>query len=312
VGAAARSRVLRRPAVKLGVIPRCEKAVSTDPRWVGDFVRMLESEGVESVWMPEHVIMAEDYEPLYGYSEDGRAPVTPDTQMPDPLHWLSFAAAWTRTLRLGTGVLIGPQHSAAILAKRLATLDALSGGRLEAGIGIGWQKEEYHAVGVPYSQRGRRLDELLDAMRALWRDDPATFRGDFVSFERVFCDTKPAQSGGVPLLIGGSSEAAARRAGLRGDGFFPYVISPDELAARMETVRTAARDAGRTLPENFSVTVWPWSYDNGGTFDLGLIEAYRDVGVGRLIVAGFEAGGRDLETIRRFIRDYRERVIARL
>ena len=202
-----------------GIIPLCERAFTTDPKWVGEFVTMLESEDVESVWMPEHVVMAEDYGPLYEYSEDGRAPVAPTTMMPDPLHWLTFAAALTQKLVIGTGVLIGPQHSAAVLAKRLSTLDALSAGRLKVGIGIGWQKEEYEAVGVPYRQRGKRLDEALDAMRILWRDDPATYHGEFIDFEKVHCDTKPVQVGGVPFYIGGSSEAAAKRAGQRGDGF---------------------------------------------------------------------------------------------
>ncbi len=298
--------------MKLGVIPLCDKSVTTNPNWARAFVQMLEQQGVESVWMPEHVVMAENYEPLYDYSEDGRAPVLPTTQMPDPLHWLSFAAAWTDTLRLGTGVLIGPQHSAAVLAKRLATLDALSGGRLEAGIGIGWQKEEYEAVGVPYQHRGKRLDELLDAMRTLWRDDPATYQGEFVRFERVFCDTKPAQVEGVPLLIGGSSEAAARRAGLRGNGFFPYVISPEALAARVDTIRRTASEAGRALPADFPITIWPWSFDNKGTFDLGLVKAYRDVGVSRVVVASFEAGGAQLEDIRRLVGDYQDRILGQL
>lgn len=298
--------------MKLGVIPLCEKNVTCDPRWVAGFTRVLEDEGVESVWMPEHVIMAQDYEPLYEYSEDGRAPVADSTMMPDPLHWLTFAAAHSERLRLGTGVLIGPQHSAAVLAKRLATIDQLSGGRVEVGIGIGWQKEEYHAVGVPYRQRGRRLDELLDAMRALWRDDPASFDGEFVQFQRVFCDTKPLQAGGIPLLIGGSSEAAARRAGMRGDGFFPYVISPDDVAARMTTARATAADAGRTLPAGFAATVWPWSYDHAGTFDLELIRAYRDAGVERLIVAAFEGGDTSLDGIRRFVAEYQDRVISAL
>jgi probable F420-dependent oxidoreductase len=295
--------------MKLGVIPICDKAVTTDPAWVRPFVQMLEQSGVESVWMPEHVVMAETYEPLYDYSDDGMAPVAPDTQMPDPLHWLSFAAAWTETLRLGTGVLIGPQHSAAVLAKRLATLDALSSGRLQVGIGIGWQKEEYAAVGVPYERRGQRLDELLDAMRVLWRDDPASFSGDFINFERVFCDTKPAQGDGVPLYIGGSSEAAARRAGLRGDGFFPYVISPEDLAARMETLRATAAQGGRELPGDYQVTIWPWSFDNGGSFDTGLARAYRDAGANRLVVASFEAPAQGIEDIRAFLLDYQERVL---
>lgn len=298
--------------MKLGVIPLCERSIVTDPVWTRHFVQMLESEDVESVWMPEHVIMAENYEPLYDYSEDGRAPIAPTTVMPDPLHWLSFAAAWTEHLRIGTGVLIGPQHSAAILAKRLATLDAMSGGRLEAGIGIGWQKEEYEAVGVPYSDRGQRFDELIDAMRALWRDDPATFHGNFIHFDQVYCDTKPAQPGGVPILVGGSSEAAARRAGQRGDGFFPYVISPETLAARMETARTAAVHAGHPLTDDFSLTVWPASYQSDGTFDLALARAYRDVGVTRFILAAFEAADQSLDQIQRLILDYQDRILGQL
>ena len=294
-----------------GVIPLCAKPFITDAHWVRRFLEMLEEEGAESVWMPEHVVMAQDYEPLYEYSADGRAPVAADTVMPDPLEWLSFAAACTERLRLATGVLIGPQHSAAMLAKRLATLDALSGGRLQVGIGIGWQREEYAALGVPYSARGRRLDECIDAMRVLWREAPASFTGEFVRFERVFCDTRPVQPRGVPLYIGGSSEAAARRAGLRGDGFFPYVISPEDLAARLATVRGAAREAGRTL-ENFSVTVWPASFRPGATFDIGLARAFRDAGADRLLIAGYEAGANTPEALRGLVAGFRDRIAGAL
>ena len=135
--------------MKLGYLPPMAKGVTTDPGYVIPLVEMLEEAGVESVWTVEHVIVASDYEPLYPYSEDGRMPAGPDTQMPDPLEWLAFAAARTDRLRLGTSVLIASQHSAVILAKRVATLDALSGGRLTLGVGIGWQKEEYEAIGVP-------------------------------------------------------------------------------------------------------------------------------------------------------------------
>lgn len=297
--------------MKLGVIPLCEKAYTTNPHWVAEFVRVLEEEGAESVWMPEHVIMAENYEPLYEYSEDGTAPVAPTTMMPDPLQWLNFAAAHTDTLQLGTGVLIGPQHSAAILAKRLSTLDALSEGRLEVGIGIGWQKEEYEAIGVPYSQRGKRLDEMLDVMRTLWRDDPATFHGEFTRFDKVYCDTKPTSPGGIPFLIGGSSEAAAKRAGLRGDGFFPYTISPEDLTKRMETVKATAKENGRN-PDELSLTIWPHSYKAGGTFDFELIKQYADIGTDRLIVAAFEAGDDSMDGMRRFLADYQDKIIQKL
>ena len=114
------------------------------------------------------------------------------------------------------------------------------------------------------------------------------------------------------MFIGGSSEAAARRAGLRGDGFFPYVISPEELAARLETVRETAAASGRDLPDDFSVTVWPWSYDNAGTFDLELAKAYRDVGVERFVVAAFESGGGTIEEIHRFVGEYQDRILGQL
>lgn len=293
----------------IGVIPLCERGIITDPVWTRDFLRMLEEECVESVWMPEHVVMAQDYEPRYEYSADGRAPVAPTTVMPDPLQWLGFAAALTERLKLCTGVLIGPQHSAAILAKRLATLDALSQGRVAAGIGIGWQKEEYEAVGVPYEQRGRRLDELLDAMRALWRDDPASFRGEFVCFEKVFCDTKPHRPTGIPLLIGGSSEAAARRAGLRGDGYYPYTISPERLAERVAQMQEVARTAGRD-PSTLPVTIWAASYRADGNCDAALLRDFAQAGASRFLFAAHEAPDRSLAGIRSFIGEFRERLAA--
>lgn len=297
--------------MKLGVIPLCERDVTTDPRWVAAFMRLLEDEDVESVWMPEHVVMAVDYEPLYEYTEDGRAPIGATTMMPDPLHWLTFAAAHSERVRLGTGVLIGPQHSAAMLAKRLATLDALAAGRLEVGIGIGWQKEEYQAVGVPYERRGARLDETIDAMRLLWRGKPVTYRGEFIDFAQVVCDTLPAQQGGVPLLIGGSSEAAARRAGLRGDGFFPYTIAPVDAAQRFQLAQATAREHGRAV-DALTLTLWPHSYRAGGTFDLALARDYAAAGADRLIVAAFEAGDTSLPGIRALLRRYQDEIIAKL
>lgn len=297
--------------MKFGLIPECDRRVTNDPNWVRALMATLESEGVESVWMPEHVVMAEEYEPLYEYSEDGRAPVAPTTMMPDPIEWLTFAAAVSERVLLGTSVLIGPQHSAAVLAKRTATLDALSGGRLQIGIGIGWQKEEYQAVGVPYRQRGQRLDETLDAMRILWQDDPASFKGDFIHFDRVHCDTKPAQKGGIPFHIGGSSEPAARRAGLRGNGFYPYVISPDDLALRMETVRSTAKAAGRSL-EGFEVTVWPSSWRPGAALDLPLARAFQEAGATRLVFSAQECGSSALPDLTNFIARYRDDVVAAL
>jgi alkanesulfonate monooxygenase SsuD/methylene tetrahydromethanopterin reductase-like flavin-dependent oxidoreductase (luciferase family) len=129
--------------VHLGVAPLFQKGFTSNPGWTRAFRAMVERAGVESVWIVEHPIIAEDYKPLYSYAEDGRAPVYPDTEMCDPLEWLAFAAGVTDRVKLGTGVLLLLHHSLAIFAIRLATLDALSGGRVLLGMGMGWQREEY-------------------------------------------------------------------------------------------------------------------------------------------------------------------------
>lgn len=298
--------------MKLGILPTFDRRSTLDPDFVTTFARMAEDAGCDSIWAVEHVVVAESYEPLYPYSPDGRMPTGPDTVMPDPLEWLAYVAAVTSRLELGTSVVVASEHSAAILAKRVATLDALSRGRVLLGVGIGWQKEEYEAIGVPYRDRGRRLDETIEAMRALWGPGPATYRGRHVRFENVSCDAKPARAGGVPILIGGSSPAAARRAGRLGDGFYPYVISPEDLAARMAELRSAAREAGRD-PDAIELTVWPGSFAFDRTFDLDLVRRYRDCGnLCRLVVSAMEAGGTGIDDFRRLVGDYREKVIEKL
>lgn len=297
--------------MKLGYLPPMTRGYTTDPNYVIPLVEMLEEVGVESVWAVEHVIMADDYEPLYPYSADGRAPTAPDTLMPDPLEWLSFVAARTQTLRLGTSVMIASQHNSVVLAKRVATLDALSAGRVRLGVGIGWQREEYEAVGVPYRDRGRRLDECIDSMRVLWKEGSASFEGKHFNFDNVHLDTKPAHPGGVPILIGGSSDHAARRAGLRGDGFYPYVISPADYAARIETMRAAAREAGRDA-DRIELSVWPGSYDFTRTFDLDLVREYKDIGVDRVVVSTVESQSLDIGVQRDFLRRYQDEIVAKL
>ena len=185
--------------------------------------------------------MADDYEARYPYSADGRMPSAPGTTpMPDPLELLAFAAAVTDRLMLGTCVVVAPLHSPAVLAKRAATVDVLSGGRLILGLGIGWQREEYAAVGAPFTERGPRLEESVAAMRALWAGGPATYHGRYVSFERVHLTPAPTR-GAVPILLGGNSAPAVRRAGRLAEGWFPYTLGPAELAERADLLRAAAR-----------------------------------------------------------------------
>ena len=297
--------------MKFEIIPLMQKGFTTNPAWARPFLKMIEEAGVESVWTVEHPVMAEDYEPLYSYSEDGRPPILPDTEMCDPLEWLAFAAGMTEKVNLGTGVLLLPLHAPIILAKRVATLDALSGGRVRLGVGIGWQREEYLSVGIPYEERGRRLDDGIPALRALWTESPATYHGKFYDFTRVHSDPKPAQSVGVPILIGGSTDVAARRAGRLGDGFFPHAISPEEFAKRIETMHSAAKEAGRD-PAKIELTFSASSWKFGASLDLGIMKAYADLGVSRLICVAHEAMSTEIKDIERFVKKCRDDIIARL
>ena len=298
--------------MKLGILPFFDKERGTNGPFTRAFLRMAEGAGVESVWTVEHPIIAEDYEPLYSYSEDGRAPFQQGvTEMCDPLEWLAFAAAVTETMKLGTGVLLLPLHAPIVLAKRVATLDALSGGRVLLGVGMGWQKEEYQTIGVPYEERGPRLDEGIAAVRALWTQSPASHHGRFYHFDRVHSDPKPALPGGVPILIGGSTDFAARRAGRIGDGFYPHAISPDDLARRIETMRAAAIEAGRN-PDDIEITVSPTSWRWGASSDIGVLRAYAASGVKRFVVVAQEAMSTELPAIEAFIRKLREEILPRL
>jgi probable F420-dependent oxidoreductase len=148
---------------------------------------------------------------VYPYAPGGRLPGGPSTKFPDPLIWLTWVAAATTRLRFMTAVMILPQRNPLVLAKEVATLDYLSGGRIELGIGVGWLKEEFEALGIPFERRGKRADEYVAAMRALWAGDGASFAGEFVKFDKVSCNPKPVAKS-VPIVVGGHSEAAALRA----------------------------------------------------------------------------------------------------
>jgi probable F420-dependent oxidoreductase len=143
-----------------------------------------------------------------------------------------------------TGVIILPQRNPVVLAKQVATLDYMSGGRLELGVGVGWLKEELAAVGVPFERRGKRTDEYIGAMRSLWMGDGASFTGEFVKFRDVSCNPKP-MTGSVPIIVGGHSKAAARRAGRLGNGFFPSIGSQVDTIPQFDVVRREAEAAGR-------------------------------------------------------------------
>src|SRR5712675_1142224 len=154
----------------------------SDPEGARRLVRLAEAAGFDSVFAVEHVVFPDNYTSVYPYAPGGRLPGGPSAKFPDPLIWLTWVAAATTRLRFMTAVLILPQRNPLVLAKEVATLDHLTGGRISLGIGVGWLKEEFEALGVPFEHRGARTDECIAAMRALWARDDASYDGRFVSF----------------------------------------------------------------------------------------------------------------------------------
>lgn len=203
--------------------------------------RAAEAAGFESVWTVEHVVYPEGYRSTYPYAPDGKMPGSGDSPIPDPLVWLAFVAANTSSLRLATGIALLPERHPLLYAKEVATLDAMSGGRVELGVGIGWLREEFAALDVPWERRAARTEEYIDVLRRVWAADDVSYDGEFVHFEHVSSNPKPAR-GRVPIHIGGHSEAAARRAGRIGDGFFP---AKGDIPTLLDIARQTAADAGR-------------------------------------------------------------------
>ncbi len=185
-----------------------------------EFAQAAEAAGFESIWTVEHVVVPAGYESTYPYDPSGRMPGREDSAIPDPLAWLSYLASATSSLKLATGVLILPQRNPVVLAKETATIDHLSGGRLLLGIGSGWLQEEFDAIGVPFDERGRRTDEYVAVLRALWEQEQASFDGEFVTFTDCIVRPTPVK-GTVPIHVGGHTQVAARRAGRFGGRLLP-------------------------------------------------------------------------------------------
>lgn len=242
--------------------------------------RAAESAGFDSLWTVEHIVYPEGYESVYPYAPDGKMPGSGSNPIPDPLVWLGYTAAVTTRIRLATGISLLPERHPLTFAKEVATVDLLSGGRMLLGVGIGWLREEFDALGVPWQRRAARTEEYAEVMRRVWASDDVSFDGEFVSFSRVSCNPKPV-SGSVPVHFGGHSEAAARRAGRIGDGMF---AAGGDIARLFEIARTSAEDCGRDPASLEMSAVHPGLF---GDDPAGAVQEAQAWGTDRLMVPAF-------------------------
>ncbi len=261
-----------------------------------EFGQAAEAAGFDSIWTVEHVVYPDDYVSQYPYDPSGKMAMTADAPLPDPLIWLTWVASATQNLRLGTGILILPQRNPVVLAKALGTLDSMSGGRVTLGIGVGWLKEEFEALGIPWERRGQRTDDYIGAMRALWDGNSVSYSSDHASFSGVSVNPKPA-NGRVPIVIGGHSRAAARRAGRLGDGFWPGPREDVSIADLIDEMRQEAAAANRN-PEDIEITVG--LPDTPMDDPAGLVQEGAELGVHRLIVPSFLFFNDTAETMKAF------------
>jgi probable F420-dependent oxidoreductase len=232
-----------------------------------------EQRGVGTIWVGEHVVLFDEYSSSYPYAEDGRIPVPPETGLLEPFTTLSFLAAHTTTVRLGTAMVLLPQRNPVYTAKEVATLDWLSNGRVDFGVGVGWLEEEFKAVNVSWPRRGRRTDEYLEVLRTLWCDQTSAFDGEFYSLNPCSMWPKPVQQPSPPVHIGGESDAALARVARAGQGWHTFNRPPDELAAPLATLERLLTDKGRSRRE-LTITVCPYMRP----LDADIAGRYADAG----------------------------------
>lgn len=236
--------------MKFGIrIPPPQMGPIGDPDFVIRYSKLVESLGFESIWVIDHALMCIEYDSRYPYKTTGRTPIPADANMPDPLVLMTWIAAATERLRIGTSMLILPQRHPILLAKEVATLDRYSKGRITLGVGVGWVEEEVRILKQDFKDRGRRANEWIEILRALWAEGISKYEGRYYQFDDIASYPKPVQAGGVPIMIGGHSAAAAVRAGRYGDEFYPHWSTrgpnAESLAELKSVIAVSAEAAGR-------------------------------------------------------------------
>jgi len=273
--------------------PQCSTMIRTfsadDPGGWGhviDLAQAADEAGIDRLVLSDHVVFGENLEaygdPKRGGAKGGKQPTGPDGHWLDPVATIAYLAARTTRVRFGTNILIAALRRPVTLAKELATIDVLSGGRLDLGVGVGWQEEEYVAAGLSYKERGRLLDHTIEVCQLLWREQAASYEGEGLAFERIHQMPKPLQPGGVPVWVSGTvNPRSMQRLARFGTGWIPWGDDAIDIADGIAKMRAAVSELGRDPSDIGVVGNAPMVKADGGGFDLdaavaaapGLVEA---------------------------------------
>lgn len=258
-----------------------------DPETAARVARRAEEAGFDSVWTGEHVVLPDPQAPP--------SPVPPETPMLDPAAALAFLAGHTRTIQLATGIIILPQRNPVVLAKELATVDVVSGGRLLFGLGAGYLRPEFEAIGASFEDRGARTDEAIEVIRTLWTQEQPRFDGRFWSFSGIQARPRPVRDPHPPILVGGHSPPAFRRAVARGDGWYGFALDLDAAERCVDGLEDAAGKVERRPGGALEISLTP-----ALRLDPDTVRRYEDLGVERLVPI---ARGRNADEILAFVEE---------
>jgi probable F420-dependent oxidoreductase len=248
-----------------------------DADWLHAVASETEARGIDAVWIPEHVVSFGDYASHYPYSPDGKMPAGPQSGMLEPFTTLAFLAASTTSIRLGTAICLLAQRNPVYAAKEIANLDWLSKGRVDLGIGVGWLREEYEAVGIPWPRRGSRTEECVEVLKALWCDDVSSYKGEFYDLPSCSMYPKPIQDPHPPVHFGGESDAAISRAARIGQGWHSFGRLPGDVPVVLEKLDRELERFGRSRTD-FQVTVSPYLHP----VNPEMVDQYIDSGIDQL------------------------------
>jgi len=263
--------------MKIGIFSTFMSPICT-PQMIGEFAQSAESIGLDSLWMGEHVVLFDKTESPYPGSATGKLPVPEGGGMLDTVATFGYLAACTKTLRFGTGITLLPQRNPIYTAKEFTTLDWLTQGRIDFGIGVGWCKEEVIACGYSFNDRGKRCDEILQMLKQLWTEPVAEFHGEFYDLAPCRMDPKPVQKPHIPIIVGGHSSAGFRRAAKYGNGWYGFQMDLDATAKVTLQLDAALTKEGRNR-DDFQLVITPPYQVNAD-----MVRRYEDLGVDQLIV----------------------------